>query len=334
MRFPHEDEEWDGLLEIVAGKRDLQAALIEKDYWVTHTLWALETQGFALWFKGGTSLSKGFGLIERFSEDLDLRLDAGTAPGLVDPALPWEDPNNRGRRARGIAERDRWFDTLAARIEIAGCSILRDPTGSDRQMRSACLQVQYPIRHSNTLPLSMRPFVLLELGRARVLPSVQRAMSSWVHDHLAEIGATRDFIDNRPRAIACVHPWVTCIEKLEAIARRFDRGQDADQFVRHYEDAARIVERRMGLPALPGPDADLRSLARRISREDGKSAPPPTHPAFRPTGSECWRAIADAWEAIGPMYWGPRLPIDRATETLRRFLGELAAEPDRRDAAP
>jgi predicted nucleotidyltransferase component of viral defense system len=36
-------------------------------------LWALHTQGLEVWFKGGTSLSKGVGLIERFSEDIDLK---------------------------------------------------------------------------------------------------------------------------------------------------------------------------------------------------------------------------------------------------------------------
>jgi len=41
--------------------------MVEKDYWVTHTLWAIHEQGFEVWFKGGTSLWKGFGLIDRFS---------------------------------------------------------------------------------------------------------------------------------------------------------------------------------------------------------------------------------------------------------------------------
>ncbi len=49
---------------------------IEKDFWVCWTLDALfnglETGGPRLLFKGGTSLSKGYGLIERFSEDIDI----------------------------------------------------------------------------------------------------------------------------------------------------------------------------------------------------------------------------------------------------------------------
>lgn len=51
-------------------------AAIEKDWWVSVTLKALfQTEcAESLIFKGGTSLSKGWGLIERFSEDIDLAI--------------------------------------------------------------------------------------------------------------------------------------------------------------------------------------------------------------------------------------------------------------------
>jgi predicted nucleotidyltransferase component of viral defense system len=73
MNFIHESPDWGDLLQIVARSMDRDIGMVEKDYWVTHTLWALHEQGFDVWFKGGTSLSKGFGLIERFSEDVDTR---------------------------------------------------------------------------------------------------------------------------------------------------------------------------------------------------------------------------------------------------------------------
>ena len=49
---------------------------IEKDWWVTVTLKALFQTDCREWliFKGGTSLSKGFNIIERFSEDIDLAI--------------------------------------------------------------------------------------------------------------------------------------------------------------------------------------------------------------------------------------------------------------------
>ena len=64
--------------------RGLREAIIEKDYYVTEALRIIEQEaGGRVIFKGGTSLSKGWGLIERFSEDVDIFLD----PTAFDPAL-------------------------------------------------------------------------------------------------------------------------------------------------------------------------------------------------------------------------------------------------------
>src|SRR5580658_7059561 len=62
----------------------LRAAIIEKDYYVTEALRIISlTAGDKVIFKGGTSLSKGWNLIQRFSEDIDLFLD----PLAFQPAL-------------------------------------------------------------------------------------------------------------------------------------------------------------------------------------------------------------------------------------------------------
>src|SRR5208282_1042952 len=56
--------------------RGLRPAIIEKDYYVTEALRIVAaTAGDKAIFKGGTSLSKGWNLIERFSEDIDIFLD-------------------------------------------------------------------------------------------------------------------------------------------------------------------------------------------------------------------------------------------------------------------
>jgi hypothetical protein len=56
--------------------RGLRPAIIEKDYYVTDALRAVaDVAGDKIIFKGGTSLSKGWNLIERFSEDIDIFLD-------------------------------------------------------------------------------------------------------------------------------------------------------------------------------------------------------------------------------------------------------------------
>ncbi len=65
----------------------LPAFYVEKDFWVCWTLEVLfnsELIGPHLSFRGGTSLSKGWGLIDRFSEDIDLSISRD----WIDPELP------------------------------------------------------------------------------------------------------------------------------------------------------------------------------------------------------------------------------------------------------
>src|SRR5438477_4221809 len=63
-------------IEQAAVRRNVSPVVLEKDFWVCWLLGLLFGSEFAgsLVFKGGTSLSKVFGVIERFSEDIDLSL--------------------------------------------------------------------------------------------------------------------------------------------------------------------------------------------------------------------------------------------------------------------
>jgi hypothetical protein len=323
VSFIHEDPDWVDVLRIVATTVDRDLGMIEKDYWVCHSLWAIHHQGFEVWFKGGTSLSKGFGLIERFSEDINVRMDAGSVEGLVDPALPWED-SKKNRHKRGIAERDAWFDQLTSTIDIPSCEVGRNRVGSDDRVRAAWLEVVYPAHHTASLPPDMRPFVLLELGQARVAPFLERNLSSWVHDHLEATAQLSEFEDNRPRDVRCIHPWVTCLEKLEAIARKFHQGKAAPDFVRHYEDCAHIVA---AWDSLPPPEMAVPALVAALATEDKKRMPEPGHAAFNVALDDPrWRDIQDAWERIGPMFWGPRIELADACATIRAFLATLLRE--------
>ncbi len=63
-------------IDQAAFRRNVSPVVLEKDFWVCWLLGLLFGSEFAgsLVFKGGTSLSKVFGVIERFSEDIDLSL--------------------------------------------------------------------------------------------------------------------------------------------------------------------------------------------------------------------------------------------------------------------
>jgi len=95
------------LLQEAANRRDFAPIIIEKDFWVCWTLKRLFTDPALaphLTFKGGTSLSKAYGLIERFSEDIDLTISRN-APLLQEGASPMEE-------GIGTNERNRRMDTL------------------------------------------------------------------------------------------------------------------------------------------------------------------------------------------------------------------------------
>lgn len=313
----HEHSDFADLVRQVAADLDRDLSMVEKDYWVVATLSAIVEQGFEVWFKGGTSLSKGFGLVERFSEDLDVRIDAGRVPGLHEPSRRWTND-----KPAAVQERDAWFNALIAAMVVPGCSATRDPAGSDPACRSAWIEVRYPPIPGSTPNAAMRPFVLVEAGRARVVPCVSSTVSSWVGEWLA----VRDVIDLPPAprvTLRCVHPWVTALEKVDAVVRRFPRrDRAAATFVRHYEDIARIVAARDRLPPLEGGLAALRADLE--SAKDIRPLPTSDIAAFRPDpGDERWREVEAAWRVIGSWFWGPRLTLEEACASIRGLLDEL-----------
>ena len=83
------------LFQNTAAKMGLTEAIVEKDYWVCFMLDYLFHRckwKNSIAFKGGTSLSKAYGLIERFSEDIDLILDWRVLGYEKDE--PWENRSN------------------------------------------------------------------------------------------------------------------------------------------------------------------------------------------------------------------------------------------------
>lgn len=132
-----------------AARRDLTPLIIEKDFWVCWTLRRLarsDALAGHLTFKGGTSLSKAYGIIRRFSEDIDLTIRR-SAPLVEAVASPMEDGisgNERQRRTKALKAAAQSFvekvamPALAGTVEAAlgtadGWSIERDPEDKDGQ---------------------------------------------------------------------------------------------------------------------------------------------------------------------------------------------------------
>jgi predicted nucleotidyltransferase component of viral defense system len=63
--YLHNHPEFADLIRIVAEDKSISPALVEKDYWIMHCLYGLQLLGLTFQLKGGTSLSKGYQVIDR-----------------------------------------------------------------------------------------------------------------------------------------------------------------------------------------------------------------------------------------------------------------------------
>jgi hypothetical protein len=312
----HDHPDFPGLIRIVASKRGVAESLVEKDYWVTHVLWGLKDSGIHVSFKGGTSLSKGFDLLQRFSEDLDVKLEAEGLPAVSS----W-----RSQGVTATAERKAFFLALQSRLTVQGAELAEMPEHRDSHSRTAVFKVMYPRRSGGALPGGMRPFVQLEVGSARVTPGEGRPITSWIHEHVHDAHPERasEFLDNRPGDIHCVSPRVTLLEKIEAIGRRFSREEDAASFVRHYEDIIHILDSPVGRDG-----RDYGALLSEMRRtKDIRKWPGPDHAAWSPDKAPArWREVVEAWERIGPIFWGDRVSLAACGARIQDFLGAIESD--------
>lgn len=203
--------------------RGLRPALIEKDYYVTEALRIVaSTQVDGLIFKGGTSLSKGWNLIQRFSEDIDLFLD----PEAFQPPL--------GTRAI-----DRKLKRL--RDAIAGHPALTLEPGEGQTIggfgRSD--RFSYHQRFGGIGDVANR--VLIEAGTASGRqPTETVELGSLVGEFLEVKGATLGATDEGRFPMRLLHFRRTFVEKMFAIHSKielFKRDRrPLGTYARHYYD--------------------------------------------------------------------------------------------------
>jgi Nucleotidyl transferase AbiEii toxin, Type IV TA system len=173
LNYLHHHPEFADLLRIVGRERSIDPALIEKDYWIMHCLFGLQQAGMTFELKGGTSLSKGYGIIHRFSEDIDIR---------IEPSEELKVAVNRNQDKPAHRESRRYFyDWLAQTIKIDGISeTRRDTAFDDEKYRSGGIRLLY---NSVSAPLSgLKNGILLEVGFDNVTPNEPKTISSWAYD--------------------------------------------------------------------------------------------------------------------------------------------------------
>lgn len=220
---------------------------VEKDFWVCWVLGVLfddPTVSPHLTFRGGTSLSKGWGLIRRFSEDIDLAMARGWAGDIQDPAESGIAGSQRNRRIQELrrACRKKITETLcslletasgalgeAARIEVEDLAGARDPFS---------IHFHYPSDGLSAPADYNQAAVKIELsGRADGWPREPRTISPYVAETFPDLAGGTQL------RLSCVCPERTFWEKAALVHEQNVRPGTralAPRQARHLYDLIRL----------------------------------------------------------------------------------------------
>ena len=226
-------------LETAAALSGRPDYLLEKDVWVVQALEILFASPFAgdLAFKGGTSLSKAYGAIRRFSEDIDLTYDIRSlAPDLRgEGALEALTPSQANRWSKRLREGllPGWLETTAAPFVQAGL----DEAGLSAALRLKATDIYIDYEPAVETPGYLLSTVKLEFGaRATGEPTEIRTVTCDAAPFLSMLG----FLSAAPRVMRAER---TSWEKATAMHVFCLQGRYRGQgrgFARHWHDAARL----------------------------------------------------------------------------------------------
>jgi hypothetical protein len=208
--------------------RGLRPALVEKDYYVTEALRLIAgAVGDQVIFKGGTSLSKGWNLIQRFSEDIDIFLD----PRAFVPELRGRAVDRELKRLRDAVSQHPALTFLKAESHTIG--------GFGRSDRFSYVQ------HFGEVG-EVAGQVLVETGTASGRePTATIELSSHLATFLREAGLSLDAEDEASFAMRLLHFRRTFVEKLFAIHGKVELlkrdGRPVGSYARDYYDLAQLV---------------------------------------------------------------------------------------------
>ena len=254
------------VFEAAASRLGTLPGYVEKDFWVCFVLDALynglPVEHPGLLFKGGTSLSKAFGLIERFSEDIDLVVhrDGLGFEGDRDPTIGG-DLSGKKRNALFRELAGACSDYILGDLNTAltglidgmveGCSLLPDEDDANRQT----LFIEYPTLYPSGDVTYVSPRVKIEAGaRSALEPSLTCNVNPYISEELPDWSFEVAGI----RALAPERTYVEKLLILHGLYFGYENDKrlptDRDLISRHYYDAATITVTGTGRSALSNTD--------------------------------------------------------------------------------
>ena len=312
------------LLAATAQHLGMADVLIEKDYWVTYVLRALADSPYRaqVVFKGGTALSKAYGLLERFSEDVDLAI-AGTEG--------WT--NNQVKKLMDSAARH-----LTQGLEA-------DPTapGTSRGSHFRKTAHQFPtlLEAGPIWDSQLRTgAVLLEINAfARPYPSHLRLIQSYLGQFLAQQGQTEAMVEFglAPFEVLTLALERTLTEKILALVRAGaapDPLQELAAKIRHAYDVHQILQQPLVATFLASPA--FAHLLGEVQADDARNQEfqgdwatrPLTQAQLFADGGRTWARLIPTYQAdFRKLVYGTLPPAGAVGQTLALIgvrLQELA----------
>jgi len=303
-----------------AANRGMTPAVVEKDFWVSWVLKRLHQHdelARLLMFKGGTSLSKVYQLIDRFSEDIDLILDWR--------ALNDEDPMAQRTRTQqqkfneAINKQARIFiaDHLFALVTdvldgICQCEIEEDPY---------VINIQYPGSFSDDY---LRPEVRLEIGPlAAWSPFEEKEISCYAAEEFPAV------FDNTKCTVNVVRAERTFWDKATILhheAHRPDGSVQPSRYSRHYYDLAKLANAGVRKSALADTDllANVVKFKQRFYPRGWARYDLARPGSFRliPEG-EVLATVKTDYKAMQNMIFGDVPTMESIMETLKSLQDEI-----------
>jgi predicted nucleotidyltransferase component of viral defense system len=243
------DEERRNTIAVVAEAKGLPENAIEKDWWVTLVLRAVFSTPLrrSLLFKGGTSLSKGWDLIERFSEDIDLALNREA----IGAQFAGEISNRAIGRLREDSHRfvrEEFWEILLA--SFAAMNLPEEKfsiTQDEAENADPHLLINYQSLYEPFPYLS--PRVKIEINtRSLMEPWTERPIRSFIGKHFSD----QNFADSLFE-VPMVEPRRTFLEKAFLLHEEFLRERDqirVRRMSRHLYDLEKLMDTEHGMQAL------------------------------------------------------------------------------------
>lgn len=310
--FLHQRADFADLINLVGDENKITPTLVEKDYWIMHCIWGLKDQGFQFELKGGTSLSKGFGIIQRFSEDIDIRVEPPQA-------MEVKTGKNHDKQIHSDT-RKKFFDWLAEEIRIPDITVRRATEYDDDLFRNGGIRLSYETRTDELQ--GVKPGVLLEIGFDDTTPNTAVDISSWAFDKALASGVT--VIDNRAKTVLCYNPEYTFVEKLQTISTKFrqfrETGKMPANFLRHYYDVYSLLENAQVLEFI-GQERYEKRKKERFRKADQLLIS--ENPAFLFDEMAEISQLENAYQSTSALYYAGQPTFAELTSRIKSFVDRL-----------